>query len=313
MTADEETKDENEIVTISSEDSELDGGVRTRVRCRCNIAHKNKKQLMACLGREDNKKDFDYWKDYITELGKAVARDKITKKKLATAFRVGAQDIGERKPLDYPSLKGEALRPEAQECHQGNLYKEALQQAKKDGPPRFTFIYDADKDSWHKYLTSHQDIINSLINQIDKNAEREAMKAKIRIIKSLTRAFGETTAREEVARKGFARGHNMSSYDAGEKVGRMVLKTMRKWKEERNQYEALCQARKTLGKDKREEKPGPNAKCSFCRKIPDSRLRRCSKCHNAYYCTTECQRRAWRKHRIECCLEGSPTNPNWPV
>ena len=151
------------------------------------------------------------------------------------------------------------------------------------------------------------------MNQIDRNAKREAMKAKISIIQSLTRAFGEITHREEVARKGFARGHNIKTYDAGEKVGRMALKTMRKWKEERDHYEALSQARKTLGSQKREEKPGPNTKCNFCQKIPDSRLRRCSKCHNAYYCKTECQKKAWRQHRIQCRLDGPPTNRNWPV
>ena len=312
-TAEEETKDENDIVTITS-DSESDGEGRTRrTRCRCNKLHKSKKQLMACLGREDNDKDYSFWKDFITELGKAVTRDNVTKKKLAIAFRVGAQQLGERKPQNYLSLQGEALRPEAQECHKGNLYKEALQQAKKSGPPLYTFIFNTEIDSWVKYLTSYQDVINSITNQIDKTAEREAMKAKIRIIKSLTKAFEETTAREETARKGYNRGRNMSSFDAGEKVGRMALKTMNKWQSERNQYEALCQTRKTLGKEKREENPGPNTKCSFCKKIPDSRLKRCGKCKFAFYCTTECQRRAWRHHRIECRLDSHPTKANWPV
>ena len=156
VTTDQETKEENDIVTISSEDSDSEEKLRF-CRCKGNKAHKNKKQLMACIGREHNKKDFDYWTDFITELGKAVARDKTSKKKLDTAFRVGIKDIGERKLSNHPYLKEEELRPEAQECHQGNLYKEAIQQARRDGPPVYTFIYEATKDCWHKYLTSYQD------------------------------------------------------------------------------------------------------------------------------------------------------------
>ena len=244
ISADEETKAQEDIVTISSEDSESDG--EARARCKCNKGHKNRRQIMACIAKEDCENDIEDWGDYVKELGKAVVRDKVSNRTLATAFRMGAQEIGERKdnPADYPSFKGAALRPEAQECHQGDLYHEALRQARREGPPLYTFIYDADQDSWYKYLTNPQDIIKSLINQIDRNAEREAMKAKIYIIQSLTRAFGEITHREEVARKGFARGKNINMYDAGEKVGRMVLKRMRKWKEERDHYEALFRAGK---------------------------------------------------------------------
>ena len=122
ISADEETKAEDDIVTISSEDSESDG--EGRARCKCNKGHKNRKQIMACIAKEDCERDIGDWGDYVEELGKAVVRDKVSNKKLATAFRVGAQEIGERKnnPDDYPSLKGAARRPEAQECHQGNLY-----------------------------------------------------------------------------------------------------------------------------------------------------------------------------------------------
>ena len=230
VTAQQETKDENQIVTISSsesEDSDEEGRTNEN-RCRCTITHKTKQQLINCLSRKDNEEDFDSWENFITELGKAVSREKISKKQLATAFRVGAQQLGERKPQDYPSHQGEALRPEAQECHQGNFYKEALQQAKQAGPPKFTYIFNEEKDSWVKYLPNHQDVINSITKQVDKNAERESIKAKIRTIKSLTRAFEETTAREEIARKGYAIGRNIRSFEAGEKVGRMVWKTMNK-------------------------------------------------------------------------------------
>ena len=313
VTTDQETKEEDDIVTISSEeDSDLEEKLRY-CRCKSNKAHKNKKQLMACIGKEHNKKDFNYWTSFITELGKAVARDNTSKKKLAIAFRVGIQDIGERKISNHPYLKEEELRPKAQECHKGKLYKEAIQQARRDGPPAYTFIYEATNDIWHKYLTSYQDIVKSMMNTIERDAERDTMMVKIRIIKSLRRAFEETTSREEVARKGFNKGQNLSHFDAGEKVGKFVLKTMNKWKKERQEYEALCHDRTTMNKDKQIENPGPNSRCSHCKRIPDSRLKRCSKCKYALYCNSECQRRAWRNHRLECRLKESPTNPSWPV
>ena len=316
VTAQQETKDENQIVTISSSESEDsdEEGRTNETRCRCTITHKTKQQLINCLSRKDNEEDFDSWENFITELGKAVSREKISKKQLATAFRVGAQQLGERKPQDYPSHQGEALRPEAQECHQGNFYKEALQQAKQAGPPKFTYIFNEEKDSWVKYLPNHQDVINSITKQVDKTAERESIKAKIRTIKSLTLAFEETTAREEIARKGYARGRNIRSFEAGEKVGRMVMKTMNKWKEEKKQYEARCaearcETKETIDKKKGKETPGPNDRCSFCRKVPDSRLKQCSRCKKVLYCNSMCQRQAWRHHRMVC----HPTKAHWPV
>ena len=157
-----------------------------------------------------------------------------------------------------------------------------------------------------------------------RNAEREAIKVKIEILQSVARAFKEITHREEVARKGFAMGKNINMYDAGEKIGKLALKSIRKWKEERDHYEVL---KKTLDIQKREGKawrekesqekegkPGPNTKCHGSQTIPESRLRQCGRCHKAYYCKIECQKKAWRQHKTQCRLDGPPTKrETWPI
>lgn len=38
--------------------------------------------------------------------------------------------------------------------------------------------------------------------------------------------------------------------------------------------------------------------CEFC-KTPGS-LKKCSACKNTYYCSTECQRKAWSEHKKSC-------------
>jgi hypothetical protein len=31
-------------------------------------------------------------------------------------------------------------------------------------------------------------------------------------------------------------------------------------------------------------------------------LKRCSRCHRVYYCSTECQRSDWSQHKVICLL-----------
>lgn len=40
--------------------------------------------------------------------------------------------------------------------------------------------------------------------------------------------------------------------------------------------------------------------CYWCLKLTQPKLRRCSACHIAYYCSPECQRAHWKEHRHEC-------------
>jgi len=41
--------------------------------------------------------------------------------------------------------------------------------------------------------------------------------------------------------------------------------------------------------------------CFYCEKTT-SNLKRCSRCHRVYYCSTECQRSDWSQHKVICLL-----------
>ena len=137
-----------------------------------------------------------------------------------------------------------------------------------------------------------------------RNAERKAIRSKIDMFTRLARCFQEITHREEVARKGFAVGRNLSLYDSGERVGRLALRTMKKWDKERKLQRTMNIQTKLINMAT-EGKLGPNAKCPGCQMIPDSRLRQCGRCHKAYYCKIECQKKSLRQHRTECRDDGS--------
>ena len=275
-------KSQEDIVTISSsnssEDSDWEEYLRSGesrsgdgYRCKCRKGHKNKKQTMACIAREDNEFEVEIWKDHVTELGKAIKREeKVSNRTMASMIRIGAREMGVRRenPAE-PTFEGAALRPEAQECHQGDLYLEARIQSRKEGPPRFTYIYTARTDIWHKYLTSPKDIISSILWKVAQNAERRAIGAKIDMMLTLARCFQELTHREEVARKGFALGKNLSKYDGGDRVGRLALQTMKKWEKERTRNIQT----KLIKMATEPARPEPNTKCDGCQLIPDSRLR----------------------------------------
>jgi len=44
--------------------------------------------------------------------------------------------------------------------------------------------------------------------------------------------------------------------------------------------------------------------CSSCGKASGA-LKRCSRCKSAAYCSVECQKRAWRQHKLVCAAAGS--------
>jgi len=43
--------------------------------------------------------------------------------------------------------------------------------------------------------------------------------------------------------------------------------------------------------------------CSNCEMVPIGKLKRCGKCHTAYYCSTDCQKIHWHHHKKVCKLQ----------
>ena len=99
-------------------------------------------------------------------------------------LRMGAEEAGERKegPAD-PGWDVAALRPEAQECHVGELYKEALIQSRKEGPPFYIYIYDSTQDTRHKYLASPLEIVKSLITEWQETQREKLFRQKFACFK----------------------------------------------------------------------------------------------------------------------------------
>jgi hypothetical protein len=94
-------------------------------------------------------------------------------------------------------------------------------------------------------------------------------------------------------------GKNLRQYDGGSKIEKKAKKIMIKWENKRARY-AQIQRNLTRIAAEPPRRPGPTTKCDGCQMVPDSRLRQCGRCKHAFYCTIECQRRAWRRHREEC-------------
>ena len=322
----EEMKAGEDIVTISdSSDSsesdwdwddykaytEFDDGHK----CKCRKGHKTKKATVACIAQEDYESEMEIWEEAVNELGKALKREEVSTKSLANDIRIEALVMGVRResPAE-PTMFGshaEALRPESQECHQGDLYMEARSQARKEGPPKYKYVYDSPTDTWVKYMSNPKDVLAYILGKIAQNAERKAMRTKINDMIALAQCFQEITHREEVARKGFGAGKNMRQYDGGRKIEKKAKKIMVKWAGERavevrNQRERAYKLQEQMYREAAgpQKKPGPNTKCDGCQKVPDSRLRQCGRCKIAVYCTTECQRKAWRRHREHCRTAG---------
>jgi hypothetical protein len=44
---------------------------------------------------------------------------------------------------------------------------------------------------------------------------------------------------------------------------------------------------------------GSTTQCNFCNK-PTTRLKKCTRCEAIWYCSKECQKRDWRRHKPEC-------------
>ena len=150
----------------------------------------------------------------------------MSTKNLANDIRVETLVMGIRRdnPAE-PRFTGAALRPESQECHQGELYQEAKRQARQEGPPKYTYIYNAPLDTWKKYLTNPKDLLTHILEKISQTAERKAIRSKIESMVTLSKCFQEITHREEVARKGFGVGKTFGNMMEEERLKRRQRKS----------------------------------------------------------------------------------------
>ena len=307
-----EKRSAEDIVTISSdteasEDSDCDWEAYKRItgseegfKCKCKKGHETKRDTIECITKKDYEVETETWAEAVNELSRAIKRDEGSIKDLANDIRVEALVMGIRKDNPFePRFTGGELRPKSQECHQGNLYREAKRQARQEGPPTHTFVYNSSTDLFIKYFVSPKDVLTYMLGKISQKAERKAIRSKIESMITLSKCFQEITHREESARKGYAMGKNLAWYDGGRRIEKKAQKIITKWNNERTRF-ARAQRSIRNGTKDQPRKPGPNTKCDGCQKVPDSTLRRCSRCHQAFYCTIECQRKLWPNHKEEC-------------
>ena len=311
-----EMRSAEDIVTISS-DSEFSGdsdcdreaykkitGSTEGYKCKCREGHESKKDTIECLAKKDYEAETTIWAEAINELGNALKREEVPTKtlaRLANDIRVEALVMGIRKDSPpEPKFTGGALRPKNQECHQGDLYQEAKCQARQEGPPTHTYVYNGPSDSWLKYFASPSDVLTYILGKISQTAERTAIRSKIDSMVALSKCFQEITHREEVARKGYAVGKNLRQYDGGKRIEKKARKLIVQWANERARYERVQRNIINMAEEEPPRKPGPTTKCDGCQKVPDSKLRQCGRCHHALYCTIKCQRRQWPNHKEKC-------------
>ena len=307
-----EKRSAEDIVTISSdteasEDSDGDWEEYKRTtgsgegfKCKCKKGHETKEDTIECITKKDYEVETETWGEAVNELSRAIKRDEGSIKDLANDIRVEALVMGIRKDNPFePRFTGGKLRPKSQECHQGNLYREAKRQARQEGPPTHTFVYNSSTDLFIKYFVSPKDVLTYMLGKISQKAERKAIRSKIESMITLSKCFQEITHREESARKGYAMGKNLAWYDGGRRIEKKAQKIITKWNNERTRFARVQRSIRNGTKDQ-PRKPGPNTKCDGCQKVPDSTLRRCSRCRQAFYCTIECQKKLWPNHKEEC-------------
>ena len=191
-----EKRSAEDIVTISSdpeasEDSDCDWKAYKRItgseegfKCKCKKGHKTKKDTIECITKKDYEVETETWEAAVNELSRAIKRDEGSIKDLANDIRVEALVMGIRKDNPFePRFTGGELRPKSQECHQGNLYREAKRQARQEGPPTYTFVYNSSADLFIKYFVSPKDVLTYMLGKISQKAERKAIRSKIESMK----------------------------------------------------------------------------------------------------------------------------------
>jgi MYND finger len=68
----------------------------------------------------------------------------------------------------------------------------------------------------------------------------------------------------------------------------------------RDEHAELCLEKKR-DREERREKKTRKVECDTCaRKFPYTKMKKCSSCRNATYCSVDCQRMDWQRHKYSC-------------
>ena len=70
--------------------------------------------------------------------------------------------------------------------------------------------------------------------------------------------------------------------------------------ESSQKFDELVKRKRNEEREKWAKKEGPTSKCDYCNKVPDNKLKTCSRCKLSLYCNSLCQRSHWPIHKLTC-------------
>ena len=70
--------------------------------------------------------------------------------------------------------------------------------------------------------------------------------------------------------------------------------------EAHNEHQLTCEQRQREREERRERKAKKVSCDTCCKKSPATKMKKCSRCRKATYCSIECQKSDWDRHRFEC-------------
>jgi len=76
----------------------------------------------------------------------------------------------------------------------------------------------------------------------------------------------------------------------------------------RDAHQPSCE-RKQRDREERREKKAKKVECDTCHnKFPFTKMKKCSRCRKATYCSVECQRSDWDQHKAQCLINQRNSN-----
>jgi hypothetical protein len=177
----------------------------------------------------------------------------------------------------------------------------------EDGPPR---------PDTHQHLDDVPDAW-TLYNLWENSGAWEALQSDYRV--SLSRSllpdqFDGTSPPSLTKRLGQKCGHSSCSKFHGQIIENDVCRLCIKCQDCHSEFYCgkVCRDRgrlehteacreKCREREERREKRGKQVRCDTCtRKFPYTKMKKCSSCRLATYCSVDCQRMDWQRHKFDC-------------